>query len=334
MRLAALLAIALTATPAHAAAFKAELRFYMGRQTIFLNGRPEAPFIYHLTGRLSNYPWLPEAQDHLRDFAQAGYRLFGCETWFGNIWKEDGLDVEHVKRQLKAIRDVRPDAAVLLRIFVEPPGWWLERYPEERAAWTLFPGPEIPEAARVKPAEWKRVSFASERWRIEAGTQLRRLLHELAASTEGDALFAALLCGGEWGEWFYPGFEFEPDSGPAMTRHFRRWLGERYGTDAAPGTMKRSRWRQWKYRASGPDLAPGNGSFGFRKRSGVPSITIVAIRSWWLRRRSTFVALSKRLGRAQFWSVCSTPTSCTFHTRLRAATLKCNKCSNRRSLIS
>lgn len=216
-----------------ASALSAELRPYNGRQTIFLNGQPEAPLIYHMTGRSAHSPWIPEAQDNLKDFANAGYRLFGCQIPLGSVWTESGLDVNYVRRQLRAIREVRPDAAVLLRIYVEPPEWWLDRYPEERCAWTLHPGAEIPEAVRVKPSEWKRVSYASERWRADAGAQLRALLEGLAASPEGDCLFAVLVCAGQWWEWFYPGFEFEPDSGPAMTGHFRRWLAERYGSDEA-----------------------------------------------------------------------------------------------------
>ncbi len=211
-------------------AAEAELKPYMGRQTIFLNGKPEAPMIYHLTGRLSSQPWLPEAQAHLKEFADAGYRLFACETGLSSIWAEDGLHVEQVRNQLKALRSVRHDAAVLLRINVEPPGWWLDKYPEECISFALIPGSNIPDEARARPQEQKRVSFASQRWLDDAGIQLKALLQGLAESEEGDALFAVLLCGGEWGEWFYPGFEFEPDIGLAMTTHFRQWLQNRYIT--------------------------------------------------------------------------------------------------------
>ncbi|MBX7256491.1 MAG: hypothetical protein K1Y02_09035 [Candidatus Hydrogenedentes bacterium] len=215
------------------APISAELRPYMGRQTIFLNGNPEPAMIYHPTGRLSSEPWLPGAQDHFKDFAQAGYRLFACEAGLGGLWTESGVDVDYVRRQIRAIRDVRADAAVLLRLNVEPPGWWLDKHPEDRVDYALIPGSNIPEEARAKPQDRKRVSFASQRWLDEAGDQLSILLRGLANSDEGNSLFAVLICGGEWGEWFYPGFEFEPDTGAAMTRHFRDWLSERYGTNEA-----------------------------------------------------------------------------------------------------
>ncbi len=75
--------------------------------------------------------------------------------------------------------------------------------------------------------------MASENYRRDAGEALRQLLEELANSPEGDSLYTLFICGGEWGEWFYPAFEFEPDTGPAMTSHFRNWLREKYHTDEA-----------------------------------------------------------------------------------------------------
>jgi len=215
------------------APIEARVSPHAGRPTIFINGDPEAPLLYHLTGRLSTNPWLPEAREHLRQFAGAGYRLFGCEVGLASIWRRDRLDIDLVRRQLRAIREVRKDAGVLLRLFVEPPGWWLEDHPQERAGFTLIPDTRVPEKVRIRPQEWQRVSYASQAWRDDAGRQIALLLEGLAASPEGDALFAVLLCGGEWGEWFYPGFEYEPDNGPAMTLHFRQWLRRKYSQDRA-----------------------------------------------------------------------------------------------------
>ncbi len=213
---------------------------YMGRQTIFIDGKPEAPFIYHLMGAPSGEPWRPEAQETLRDFASQGYRLFGCQVSLGGIWRPEGLDVERVKRQIRAIQQVRPDARVLLRVVVWAPGWWTEQHPQELIGWTLRAGTQIPESVRQNPDNWKTPSFASEVWRRDTGEQLRKLLHELSASPEGNAVFGLLVVGGEWHEWFYPKFEFEPDNGPAMTRHFRQWLRAKYATDDA----LRSAWNK------------------------------------------------------------------------------------------
>lgn len=218
---------------AGAGAYEASAAPYNGRQTLFIDGEPEAPLVYHLLGRSAAEPWQPGPQAHLQDFAEQGYRLFAFETWLSRLWADDGVDIEPVRRAIRAIREVRPDAAILLRIFIDAPSSWLERHPEELIGFALEPGEDVPEAVRARPSERKAASFASEAWKRDAGAKVAELLRRLADSPEGDALFAVHVAGGEWGEWFYPGFEFEPDTGPAMTRHFRAWLRDKYGSDEA-----------------------------------------------------------------------------------------------------
>ncbi len=211
-----------------------EVREYQGRRVFYVDGRPAAPMGYHLIGRCSSNPWEEDAQRHLRQFAEAGCRLFFCDVWLRDVWRADRtLDIAQVKRQMTSIAAVHPDAAVIIRLGTEAPGWWLEQNPVERIGFALQAGAEIPEAVRTKVAEYRRASFASRLWRDETAEAMCRLVGEVAASPEGRALVGVHVGGGEWGEWFYPGFEFEPDTGPAMRRHFREWLAEKYGTDAA-----------------------------------------------------------------------------------------------------
>ncbi len=147
----------------------AELKPHMGRATIFINGQPEAPLQYSLVGKLGAQPWLPEAQELLHDFAEQGYRLFGCEIWLSEIWHEDHLDVDHVKRQLQAIRAVRADAAVHLRIYMDAPKWWREKHPEALIGYALQPSGNIPASVHPGAGFWDRASFASAQWRKDAG---------------------------------------------------------------------------------------------------------------------------------------------------------------------
>jgi len=79
-----------------------------------------------------------------------------------------------------------------------------------------------------------RCSFASEQWREDAGRQLTRFCNELLATEESKHIVGMQVTGGIYGEWHHWSFiGHHPDVGPAMTRRFRAWLREAYGTDAA-----------------------------------------------------------------------------------------------------
>ena len=77
-----------------------------------------------------------------------------------------------------------------------------------------------------------RQSLASETWRDEATAKVIEFCRRLAGMPEGDCLVGLHLGGGVYGEWHYWGFPHQPDTGPAMTARFRRWLREKYGDDA------------------------------------------------------------------------------------------------------
>ncbi|HIJ64741.1 MAG TPA: hypothetical protein HPP77_02215 [Candidatus Hydrogenedentes bacterium] len=227
----------LTASPG---GYESGISEHNGRMTIFINGQPVAPLIYHLTGGSATRTWEVIPQRNLRNFADAGYRLFGTEVWMSQVWREDdSLDIDRIQRQLRAMIDVRPDAAILLRLHVDPPGWWLEQRPDDRASFALAPSTLAPEHVRKKRTAARVVSFASAAWKQHMAAKMRELLVALAALPEGASLFAIHVAGGEWGEWFYYNFEMEPDTGPAMTRHFHDWLRARYGSDGA----LRAAWR-------------------------------------------------------------------------------------------
>jgi hypothetical protein len=90
----------------------------------------------------------------------------------------------------------------------------------------------------------KRASLASKVWREEAGARLAELCRRLAVTPEGRSVIGIHVSCGVYGEWHYWAFiEHEPDTGPAMTRHFRQWLTSRYTSDAAlQAAWKSSAW--------------------------------------------------------------------------------------------
>lgn len=203
---------------------------YKGKLAFHLNDQPVAPMMYEHTGVAARAITEELPQRTLHEFTDAGYKLFGTEAWIPELWKADGtISAEPLIRSIREILKINPDAAIMVRLFILQPEWWLDAHPEEQVRFSLYPDNGFPEAVRQNPDEIKRVSFASDLWRESMNQVIPELLRQLAESPEGDAIFSFLVVGGEWAEWFYDKFDLEPDVGPAMTRHFRQWLRERYG---------------------------------------------------------------------------------------------------------
>jgi len=110
-----------------------------------------------------------------------------------------------------------PDALLLPRFGMHPPGWWLEQHPDDRM---LFDD--------GKTEGW---SMASEAWREEMQTYLRALVRH-CEEKYGDHMLGYHPCGQHTGEWFYYR-SWEPrlsDFSPAMSRGFGRWARAKYKT--------------------------------------------------------------------------------------------------------
>ncbi|MCR4440122.1 MAG: hypothetical protein QHJ34_12580 [bacterium] len=223
------------------------IRLYRGKPTLFINDKPQPPLLYALTdvpgGRWS---WEEVPQHNLRLMAELGFRLFQVDLFLEHLWFEDGrFDLHSAQRQIRGVLDACPEAAVFIRLHVNAPRWWSKAHPEEWTQYADVPVTIEDEAGFHRIIEYdnspvNRVSLASQRWRQEASEKVVRFCEELAATDEGNALAGLHMACGVYGEWHYWGFfRNEPDTGPAMTRHFRAWLKGRYGTDQA----LRAAWR-------------------------------------------------------------------------------------------
>ena len=113
-----------------------------------------------------------------------------------------------------------PDALLLPRFGMAPPGWWLEEHPDDKM---LFDD--------GKTEGW---SMASEAWREQMQPHLRALVRHCEAKY-GDHMLGYHPCGQHTGEWFY--FRsWEPrlgDFSRAMSRGFRKWAQSKYWTTEA-----------------------------------------------------------------------------------------------------
>ncbi|MGD0128739.1 MAG: hypothetical protein ABSF46_25580 [Terriglobia bacterium] len=221
----------------------ARIAMQLGRPALFVDGQPSLPVIYAL-GHCPGFRFAEEerSQYSIAEFARAGARLFQAEVWLEQLWtSEREFNIERARKQIRGILDACPGAAVMLRLQVNSPPWWNQAHPEECVEWANGSlehprGWGIPSWVPMEfdLARVPRHSLASQRWLDECGAKTREFCQALAATPEGEALFCVQVAAGVYGEWHYYGFiDNEPDTGPAMTSHFRQWLGTKYGTDQA-----------------------------------------------------------------------------------------------------
>lgn len=215
---------------------------YNGRPTIHVDGIPKPAVFYALTHAFGGrFAWEEVAQRNLASFADAGVRLFQVDLHFQDFWLRDQpkLDLGHARRQVRGVLDVCADAAVVLRVHVNAPFWWNEAHPDEC---TRFADGPVEQRRYGPPFHHEdgdndralRASLASELWRREAGVRVEELCRRLSRTEEGRSVVGIHVAGGIYGEWHYWGFlDHDPDTGPAMTAHFRNWLSAEYGTDQA-----------------------------------------------------------------------------------------------------
>ncbi len=220
---------------------EAKLAMRGGKPTLFINGQPQVPIFYSLTdvpgGRWS---WEEVPQRNIRLFYEHGIRLVQLDIFLDHIWSEDGrMDLGLAQRQIQGVLEHCPEAAVVFRLHVSSPKWWIQLHPEE---WTYYadtsPQSDLPWGLNRLIEEDNgpatRVSLASEVWQREGERVVGEFCRQFSQTAEGDALVGIQVANGVYGEWHYWGFiDHDPDTGHAMTKRFRKWLRDRYGSDEA-----------------------------------------------------------------------------------------------------
>lgn len=208
----------------------------LGRPSIMINGQVEIPMIYALTdvpgGR---WTWEELPQYNLQNFCQHGFRLIQVDLSFDHIWLADGkISTQLAQKQLRGILDVCPNAAVFIRLHVNPPKWWDQQHPEEATIYAdTFSIPDfdwgLHRFIQIDEINPKRSSLASEKWKKAVGPKLIEFLKAFSKLPEANALAGIQVAGGIYGEWHYWGFiNHEPDQSQPMQSYFRDWLRKKY----------------------------------------------------------------------------------------------------------
>ena len=197
---------------------------------IFVDGKPQYPFI-DLCG-CANYvgqQWVSDYVSRTKDVA--GPRIWSVGFDDYAYLKPDGTrDWTFLDEKVASLLKADPDAQLMLFIRFRYERW-AKAHPEECVGYAgeaMTPG---------SPDEWAgvpvRPSSASIPFRAEVFKDLQTMADYVKRAPWGDRVVGTRICYGVATEWFTYGTCAYPDNGVAMTKEFRRWLREKYGTDEA-----------------------------------------------------------------------------------------------------
>lgn len=220
-------------------AYTAEKRVENGSPVLYLNGKKTAPLIYALSDVPISSPLTAQAQTNIAHFAAQGIHLIStvvdlCKGWH----KVKPYCADFLIGDLTAILETNPNAAILLRLYVNAPYWWMRDNPDELCIYGTggVPYTDDGDYERLIDGDEEnrmRVSIASEKWKNDAGQALKTLLASVMNTPQGKHVVGIQIAGGVYGEWHQWGFRYHPDYGKPMITYFRAFLREKYRTEDA-----------------------------------------------------------------------------------------------------
>ena len=191
-----------------------------GVPALFRDGIPEVPVMY----------WMRELNaEDLTDIYAAGIRLFTCywtrtpmnhPFWIG----ENKYDFSWFDEQMELFAKHCPEGWLAPRIFVSAPEWWLKENPDECIGYAQPEGVPL------------NVSFASEKWKKEAGEALRQLLRHFKSMPWAERIGGIQVAAGHCGEWHVWNSYSIPGGSKAME--------QRYGAPIPPPDQRGEKF--WK----------------------------------------------------------------------------------------
>ncbi|MGC9316462.1 MAG: beta-galactosidase, partial [Armatimonadota bacterium] len=205
----------------------ATLRQELGQAVLRIDGRARPALMYR--GTID--PLTDHGRRQIGIFRDAGVHVYSAYYNLAQCWPaQDEYDLSRLDEIIRGYLATDPEAHIHLILPLTMPNWWMDAHPDEMvryAAGDDFNSSD--ESHRVR-----RPSLASEAWQEAAMELWRRCITHLESRPWGRRVIGYQPGYGIYTEWHYFGSWTNqmPDTGPAMTRHFRLWLAERYKTDA------------------------------------------------------------------------------------------------------
>lgn len=220
-------------------AYSAEKRIEKGSPVLYLNGEKIPPLIYALSDIPISNPLTAQAQTNIANFAAQGINLVSTDVNLCKGWhKVKPYCPDFLIGDLTAILETNPNAAILLRLHMNAPYWWMRDNPDELCIYGVGEVPYVDDGEYERVIDGDednrmRVSIASEKWKKDAADALTFLLEGIRNTPQGRHVVGIQIAGGVYGEWHQWGFSYHPDYSQPMTDYFRRSLREKYQTDEA-----------------------------------------------------------------------------------------------------
>ena len=209
-------------------------------RVIYRNGLPliqigekeYTPMIYmsHFWQGFDSNPDFVKNVEHFRD---AGIHLYGIGVEVADVWNGYGkFDFSLAKEKIGRMLDIDPEARFLFCIGAyQAPKWWVMDNQDELVR---YANAEVNFNENDTNSNCAQPSYASEIWCTEFSECVRLLVEYLEASPYASRIFGYRIDSGVYLEWHYYGMgSCEPDVSEPMSRAFRKWLTQKYGTDAA-----------------------------------------------------------------------------------------------------
>jgi len=207
---------------------RATFETIIGNCALVVNGHARPPFIYRGTVD----PMSSHGRRQIGLFRDAGVHVYTAYLPLEPMWPSpDRVDFTVLDEVIRGYLSADNDARIVLILRLVPPRWWMDAHPDELVRYAA--GDDFntsDESGRVR-----RASLASRLWRRDMLALWRAAIEHLEEQPWGKRVIGYQPGYGIYTEWHYFGSwqQQGPDTGHAMTVHFRDWLRKRYGSTVA-----------------------------------------------------------------------------------------------------
>lgn len=195
-----------------------------GAPAFFVDGKPEFPLFLFEQEILDKDAY---------EFKKAGFKFYSCIELTKQLeigWVGDyEFDTSAAVRVVNDFHKRNDQGYIMPRIHLYAPKWWAEKHPEEMTVYIA--GNKDTYDGIVWEQGSSEVSFASEKWRKEAGEGLRQNIRALMALPCAGKILGVQISHSLGGEWHYWNPFAFPDAGEPMRKAFAEYMRKKYDND-------------------------------------------------------------------------------------------------------